>query len=163
MIQNNPEIDFGSKAPEFHLPDQYSNERRLAEFQGRWLVLYFYPKDNTSGCTIEAVGFSERLPDFQRLNTEVIGVSPDSVTSHCSFMDKHRLQLILLSDTEHRVLQAYGVWGKKQLYGREYMGVIRSTFLIDPAGTVRAVWRNVKLKDHVEAVYQRVKELTAVQ
>ena len=140
------------KAPGFCLPDSDGNEVCLKNFSGKWIILYFYPKDNTTGCTLEAINFSQQLSDIQSLNTEVLGVSPDSSKSHCSFRDKHDLKIRLLSDPEHNVLEKYGVWVLKKMYGREYFGVERSTFLIDPKGNIGKVWRKVKVKDHVEAV-----------
>ena len=123
------------------------------------MVLYFYPKDNTSGCTREAVDFTIRLEDFKNLDAVVLGVSPDSVESHKKFRMKHGLKVILLSDPEHKVIETYGAWGKKKRYGKEYYGVIRSTFLIDPNGIVRKVWRNVRVAGHVDEVFETLKSL----
>ena len=145
-----PEV--GAEAPDFCLPDQDGNEVCLHDLRGRWVVLYFYPKDNTSGCTREAVDFSTHLDDFTARGAVILGVSPDSVQSHQKFRQKHELRVTLLSDPEHQVLEAYGAWGKKKMYGREYWGVIRSTFLIDPEGRIAAVWPKVKVKGHVEDV-----------
>ena len=153
----------GEKAPAFQLPDEKGELVSLSQFKGKWLVLYFYPKDNTSGCTIEAIDFTFRVKDFQRLNAAITGVSPDSCESHKKFMLKHDLGIILLSDSEKSVLSKYGVWQKKKMYGKESMGVVRSTFLIDPDGIVRQVWRKVKVKDHVEEVYAVLKNITSSQ
>ncbi len=142
----------GEPAPDFCLPNQDGEQVCLREARGHWLVLYFYPKDNTSGCTREAVDFTAHLEEFAKRNAVVWGVSPDSVKSHQKFRQKHELQVTLLSDPEHTVLEAYGAWGKKKMYGREYWGVIRSTFLIDPEGQVVATWPKVKVKGHVEEV-----------
>ena len=145
--------------PDFSLPDQDGNPRSLSGFSDRWLVVYFYPKDNTSACTLEALDFSSRLSDFEQMDAAVVGVSPDSVKSHANFQVKKELRVTLLSDPEHVLLTEAGVWQKKKLYGKEHMGVVRSTFLVDPAGTVREVWTNVKVPGHVEAVLERLKAL----
>ena len=152
-------VSEGSIAPDFCLPSDDGNEYCLKDFKGKWVVLYFYPKDNTSGCTREAVDFTFRLNDFMKLGAVVIGVSPDSIESHKKFRMKHSLKVILLSDVEHKVLEKYGVWGKKKRYGREYYGVIRSTFLIDPQGIVRKVWRNVRVAGHVDEVLKSLEDL----
>ena len=152
-------VEIGKKAPEFCLPDQDGNEVCLKDFRGKWVVLYFYPKDNTSGCTREAIDFTENLKDFEELDAVVLGVSKDSVKSHKNFMEKHGLKITLLSDPEHKVIEAYGAWKLKKRYGREYFGTERSTFLIDPDGIVRFIWRNVKVKGHVEEVKNKLKEL----
>ncbi len=154
------ELKIGDKAPEFCLPDQDGREVCLKDFRGKWVVLYFYPKDNTSGCTREAIDFTEHIDEFHRLNCEVIGVSKDSVRSHRNFADKHGLKVILLSDPEHRVIEQYGAWKLKKRYGREYYGTQRSTFLIDPEGIIRHIWPNVRVKGHVEDVLNRLRELT---
>ena len=154
------ELKIGDKAPEFCLPDQDGREVCLKDFRGKWVVLYFYPRDNTSGCTREAIDFTEHIDEFHRLNCEVIGVSKDSVRSHRNFADKHGLKVILLSDPEHRVIEQYGAWKLKKRYGREYYGTQRSTFLIDPEGIIRHIWPNVRVKGHVEDVLNRLRELT---
>ena len=142
----------GSKASDFCLPDADNRKVCLRDFKGKWVVLYFYPKDNTSGCTREAVDFTSNISDFKKMNATVIGISPDSSASHTNFISKHKLKLILLSDTEHKVLEKYGVWQKKKMYGREYFGVVRTTFVIDPKGKVKQVWEKVKVAGHVDAV-----------
>lgn len=149
----------GVPAPDFCLPSDDGNEYCLKEFRGSWVVLYFYPKDNTSGCTREAIDFTIRLNDFRKLNAVVLGVSPDPIDSHKKFRMKHGLKVILLSDPEHEVLEMYGVWGKKRRYGREFYGVIRSTYLIDPNGIIRKVWKNVRVRGHVDEVYETLKSL----
>ena len=126
------ELLTGTKAPDFRLKDQDGKEVSLKDFQGRWLILYFYPKDNTPGCTIEAIDFSKMRSDFKKEGAEIAGVSPDSGKSHCSFIEKQDLTITLLSDVSKKTLQAYGVWKKKKFMGREYMGVLRTTVLIDP-------------------------------
>jgi peroxiredoxin Q/BCP len=123
------------------------------------VILYFYPKDNTSGCTLEALDFTAARDEFAKLGAEILAVSPDSPESHCRFADKHNLGITLLSDTDHVVLKQYGVWQQKKLYGREFWGVVRSTFLIDPRGDLRHEWRKVKVKDHVDAVKAKLIEL----
>ena len=145
-------LKLGSKAPDFCLPDADNKKVCLKDFKGKWVVLYFYPKDNTSGCTREAVDFTSNIGDFKKMHATVIGISPDSSASHANFIDRHKLKVILLSDTEHRVLEKYGVWQKKQMYGREYFGVVRTTFVIDPKGKIKQVWDRVKVAGHVDAV-----------
>jgi len=152
-----PEI--GEKAPEFCLPNQDSEEVCLRDLQGSWVVLYFYPKDNTPGCTTEALDFTARLNDFEALGATVLGVSPDSVKKHQNFIAKKELKVTLLADEEKEVCQAYGVWQLKKNYGREYMGVVRSTFLIDPDGIIRARWEKVRVKGHVDTVLAKLEEL----
>ncbi|MBU7026238.1 MAG: thioredoxin-dependent thiol peroxidase [Theionarchaea archaeon] len=147
------------KAPDFCLPDKDSNNVCLKDFKGKWIVLYFYPKDNTKGCTLEALDFTENLMEFETMNAVVIGVSPDSVKSHQSFAERHQLQVMLLSDPDHTVLEQYGVWQLKKMYGREYYGVVRSTFLINPEGVIVHSWRNVKVKNHVNIVKEKLQEL----
>jgi peroxiredoxin Q/BCP len=123
------------------------------------LVLYFYPKDNTPGCSTEAIDFTALSPQFQQLNAVILGVSPDSEKSHCRFIEKHNLTIQLLSDTEHQLAEIYQVWGLKKFMGKEYMGIKRSTFLIDPQGNIAYIWSNVKVKAHAEAVLKKLEEL----
>ncbi len=149
----------GKKAIDFCLKDHEEKEHCLKDFKGRWIVLYFYPKDNTSGCTKEAKEFSEKKGEFERLGAVIIGISKDSPKSHAKFIEKHNLNILLLSDEEHKVLEAYGAWGLKKNYGREYYGTIRSTFLIDPDFTIRAQWKNVRVKGHVDKVLEELKKL----
>ncbi|MEL6440469.1 MAG: thioredoxin-dependent thiol peroxidase [Cyanobacteria bacterium J06621_8] len=155
-MTNTPQV--GQAAPNFSVKDQDSNLINLQDFSDRWLVLYFYPKDNTPGCTTEAQDFTNYAPQFQGLGATIVGVSPDSVKSHCKFIDKHNLSLKLLSDPEHEIIKAYGVWRLKKFMGKEYMGVIRSTFLINPDGQVAQVWDKVRVKGHVEQVLQELKQ-----
>jgi peroxiredoxin Q/BCP len=145
-------LKVGDKAPEFCLQDARNNEVCLTDFRGKWLVLYFYPKDNTTGCTKEAVDFSEHLSKFKKMGAAVIGVSPDSTVSHANFINKNNLKIILLSDPEHKVLNQYGVWQKKKMYGKEYYGVVRTTFVVDPKGNIRQLWEKVKVAGHADAV-----------
>ncbi|MCD6087214.1 MAG: thioredoxin-dependent thiol peroxidase [Candidatus Hydrothermae bacterium] len=149
----------GKEAPDFCLPDQDKREVCLSNFRGKWVVLYFYPKDNTSGCTREAQGFTEKLEEFEKLGAVILGISPDSPKSHRNFREKKNLRVTLLSDQEHRVLETYGAWQLKKMYGREYYGVVRSTYLIDPEGRIARIWPKVKVKGHVEEVLNTLKEL----
>ncbi len=151
-------IKEGQKAPDFCLNDKDGKEVCLKDFQGKWVVLYFYPKDNTPGCTKEAVGFSEELNKIRELNAEVLGISPDSEKSHTKFADKHDLSVTLLSDPDKEVLKSYDVWQLKKMFGREYYGVVRSTFLINPEGNIEKVWKKVRVKGHVEDVVCSLKE-----
>ncbi len=151
-------LSVGEQAPDFCLPNQDDEIVCLRDLRGKWVVLYFYPKDNTSGCTREAVDFTQYLDEFERLNAVVIGVSPDSTKSHRRFQEKHGLRVTLLSDPEHNVLEQYGVWQLKRMYGREYWGVVRSTFLIDPEGKIVRIWPKVKVAGHAEDVLQALKE-----
>lgn len=153
------ELKIGDMAPEFNLPDNNNKNTSLKEYEGKWVVLYFYPKDNTPGCTLEAKEFTEKIAEFEKRNAFVIGVSPDSPKSHCNFMQKHNLNVKLLSDEEHSVLEKYGVWQLKKRYGREYYGVERSTFLIDPEGKIAFLWKSVNVKGHVEEVLEKLKQL----
>lgn len=147
------------KAPEFCLLDQNDKKVCLKDFRGKWIVLYFYPKDNSKSCTLEAVSFTDNLKTLEEMGAVVVGVSPDSVKSHQNFGAKHDLSFTLLSDTEHEVLESYGVWTLKKMYGREYMGVERSTFIINPEGYIENEWRKVRVKGHVEEVKQKLSEL----
>ncbi len=154
-------IEAGSPAPSFTLPDQDGNPVSLKDLAGSWTVVYFYPKDDTPGCTREACEFSSILAEFAQLDARVIGVSPDSPSSHRKFIDKHTLNLTLLSDPEHSVLEQYGAWGEKSMYGRTYEGVLRSTVVIDPQGRIACHWPNVKPAGHAAAVRTRLAELTS--
>jgi len=153
----------GDKAPDFTLQgiDEEGKVRTfsLADLLDSALVLYFYPKDNTSGCTQEALDFKEHLESFKELGVKVVGISPDSFKSHLKFKEKYGLNFILLSDPEKEVAKKYFAYGKKKMYGKEVEGIIRSTFIIDRKGLVRACWYNVKVKGHVEEVLKRLKEL----
>ena len=152
-------IETGAEAPGFCLPDQKGEEVCLESLRGRWVVLYFYPKDNTKGCTLEAIDFTMKKDRIEGMGATVLGVSPDSVESHQGFCDKHGLTITLLSDPGHGVLEAYGVWRLKRMYGREFLGVVRSTFLVDPEGRIAHAWKRVKVADHVEAVIEKLAEL----
>lgn len=152
-------IEVGKPAKDFCLPSQDEVDICLRDLKGKWVVLYFYPKDNTSGCTTEACDFTENLPAFESMDAVVLGVSPDSPKKHRNFIEKKNLKITLLSDEEKKVLEEYGVWQLKKMYGREYMGVVRTTYLIDPEGKVAYRWDKVKVKGHVEAVKAKLEEL----
>ncbi|HHL41452.1 MAG TPA: peroxiredoxin [Candidatus Bathyarchaeota archaeon] len=152
-------LEIGEKAPGFCLEDPDRGEMCLKDLKGKWVVLYFYPKDNTKGCTMEALEFTAAEDEFKAKNAVIIGVSPDSLKSHTNFRQKHDLSINLLSDTEKEVLETYGVWQKKKMYGREYMGVVRSTYLIDMEGKVAFVWPKVRVKGHVDNVLEKLSEL----
>jgi len=146
-------------APTFCLFNQNDGRICLENFRGKWVILYFYPKDNSKACTLEALSFTDNLKSFKDMDAVVVGVSPDSVKSHKKFAHKHNLDFILLSDPEHKVLNKYEVWKLKKMYGREYMGVERSTFIINPEGYIEKEWRKVRVKGHVEEVKQKLSEL----
>jgi len=148
----------GQNAPDFVATDQNDNTVSLQDNSSSWLVLYFYPKDNTPGCTNEAKDFSECKVQFDGLGAEIIGVSPDSAKSHCKFIDKHGLEIQLISDPEHKVIEAYGAWRLKKFMGKEYMGVVRSTFLISPDRKIVHMWDKVRVKSHVEKVLQELQD-----
>ena len=160
-------LKIGDKAPDFDLINQDDERVSLSDFSGEWLVLYFYPKDDTPGCTKEACDFTDEIDDFQALNATVLGVSGDSTESHRKFIKKYRLGIHLLSDPEHVVHKAYGAWGLKKNYGKEYEGVIRSTFIISPNGEISADWRKVRVRSkrksgevkHASLVMEKLVEL----
>jgi len=147
----------GEQAPEFELKDSEGNLRKLSDFRGQTIVLYFYPRDNTPGCTTEACSFRDAYADFREAGVEVIGISPDSERSHASFMAKFELPFILLSDPDHSVCESYGVWGPKKMAGREYEGVYRTTFVIGPDGVIKKVFEKVKPADHSQEVLAAVR------
>ncbi len=150
-------VDVGDTAPDFELRNSTDKKVRLSKMRGKMVVLYFYPKDDTSGCTKQALEFTDKVNAFKKAGAVIIGISPDSVKSHKKFYDKHDLGIELLSDEEKKVLSQYDVWVEKSMYGRKYMGVERSTFLINQKGKVLQVWRKVKVKGHVDAVLEAVK------
>lgn len=152
-------IEAGARLPAFSLPGDDGGTHGPDGFAGRKLVLYFYPKDDTSGCTLEARTFSERLADFAAADTAVAGVSRDSVDSHCKFRDKHGLGVLLLSDADGALTDALGLWVEKSMYGRKYMGIERATLLVDRDGTIARAWRNVKVPGHVEEVLEAARAL----
>jgi peroxiredoxin Q/BCP len=152
-----PTPQTGAPAPDFKLQDQNGNDVKLSQFRGKNVVLYFYPKDDTPGCTREACDFRDEYSVLQGAGAVVLGVSPDDVKSHQKFATKFSLPFPLLADTERQVCEAYGVWGEKSLYGRKFMGVTRATFLIDPEGKVSRVWPKVKVDGHVQEILQLLK------
>ena len=151
----------GEVAPDFALPADDGTTWRLADHRGSWVVLYFYPKDNTPGCTTEAQEFRDLHQQFVERGAIVVGVSPDSAQSHQRFRAKHDLPFVLLSDPDHTVMATYGAWGLKKLYGREFEGVIRSTALIDPQGVVRKAWHRARAKGHAAKVLENLEALQA--
>ncbi|RUM64886.1 MAG: thioredoxin-dependent thiol peroxidase [Sulfurimonas sp.] len=154
-------IPVGNQAPDFCLPNQDDVEICLRDLRGKWVVLYFYPKDNTPGCTTEACEFTEAEPEFSNMDAVILGVSADSTQKHRNFIEKKALGITLLSDESTQMMQEYGVWQLKKNYGREYMGIVRTTLIIDPEGKVAAVWEKVRVKEHVAKVKERLKELQA--
>jgi peroxiredoxin Q/BCP len=149
-------VTVGIKAPDFCLPDQEEKSVCLRDYKGRWVVLYFYPKDDTPGCTIEACDFTNSLAAFEKPDAAVLGISPDSPQSHARFSEKHHLKLTLLSDPEHIILETYGAWGPKNSYGKETRGVLRKTFLIDPEGRIRHIWPKVSVEGHAGEVMEKL-------
>ena len=154
-------VDVGKKPPAFTLKDQDAHPVRLRDLEGRWVVLYFYPRDDTPGCTIEACDFSAGLREFRALDAVVLGCSPDDAASHTRFMVKHKLRITLLSDPSHAVMTKYGAFGEKTLYGRKVVGVIRSTVLIDPDGRVAHHWKRARARGHAEQVRRTLEALRA--
>jgi peroxiredoxin Q/BCP len=152
-------LNDGDKAPDFKLPRDGGETVKLSQFKGKYVVLFFYPKDDTPGCTSEAVGFSAALEDFHRAGAEVIGISPDSVKSHEKFHVKHGLAVMLLADEDRKAIEAYGVWGEKSMYGKTFMGVERATFIIGRNGEIVKSWRKVRVPGHVDKVLAAVREL----
>jgi peroxiredoxin Q/BCP len=152
-------LEVGQKAPDFTLPGDGGTEISLSDYMGKTLVLFFYPKDSTPGCTTESIGFSEALGDFEEAGATVIGMSKDTVKRHDNFITKNALKVRLASDEEGKVIESYGSWILKKLYGREYMGIDRSTFIICADGTVQNIWRKVKVKGHVDEVLKTVRAL----
>ena len=152
-------LEVGKKAPAFSLPDQDGNRVALSSFKGQPVVLYFYPKDDTPGCTQEACDFRDAYSALKKAGAVLLGVSPDDAKSHGKFAAKHALPFPLLADTNHRVAEAYGAWAEKSMYGRAYMGIVRSTFLIDGSGKLEKVWPKVKVRGHVEEVREALAAL----
>jgi len=160
-------MEIGDNIIDFCLPDNENKNFCLKDFSKKWVVVYFYPKDNTSGCTKEAIDFTEKKHDFAQKNAEIIGISPDKQESHTKFIIKHNLGILLLSDTEKEVMKNYGAWGLKKNYGKEYEGVIRSTFLINPEGKIAYKWKNVKVQQkrkdgivkHADKVFEKLVDL----
>ncbi|MQB19332.1 peroxiredoxin [Agrobacterium tumefaciens] len=153
------ELTIGDEAPDFRLPRNGGGDISISDLKGKAVVLYFYPKDDTSGCTAEAIDFSALGAQFEAANTVVIGISPDSVKSHDKFAAKHSLTVMLAADEDRSALEAYGVWKEKSMYGKKYMGVERTTFLISPDGKVAKIWSKVKVPGHAQAVLDEAKAL----
>jgi peroxiredoxin Q/BCP len=152
------DLKAGDRAPDFDLPTD-NGQIRLSDLKGKVVVLYFYPKDDTSGCTAEAIGFSEAATDFRNAGAVVVGVSKDTAKSHAKFRQKYALKVELGADPEGAVIERYGVWVEKSMYGRKYMGIERATFLIDRQGVIQRVWRKVKVAGHVAEVLSAVREI----
>ncbi|WP_048600707.1 thioredoxin-dependent thiol peroxidase [Rubeoparvulum massiliense] len=152
-------IQVGEQVPDLVLPASDGTMVSLKQYAGKYVVLYFYPKDMTPGCTTEACEFRDMTSQYEALNAMIVGVSPDPLKSHEKFIQKHELPFLLLSDEEHALAEAFGVWKLKKMYGREYMGIERSTFIIDPEGKLLKEWRKVKVKGHVEDVLNILKAL----
>lgn len=151
-------LKIGDLAPDFLLPTMINNEPlKLSNLRGGFVLLYFYPKDDTPGCTIEAKAFNDLKPEFHKLNTIIIGVSKDSLASHAKFKEKYCLNFDLISDTDSNICESYGVWTQKSMYGRQYMGIERSTFLIDEKGKIAYIWSKVSVSDHATEVLDIIK------
>ena len=148
-----------SIAPKFTLNSTGNNKYSLKDSQGKYVILYFYPKDDTPGCTIETNDFNKLLTKFKKLNCEVYGISKDNIKSHNKFKEKYKIKFDLLVDDEIKIVKSYKVWAKKKFMGREFMGVVRSTFLIDPKGKIVKIWDNVKVKDHAQEVLDSLKHI----
>ncbi len=153
------QLNIGDMAPDFTLPGDGGTDISLGQYKGQNLILYFYPKDDTSGCTTEAIAFTQNLPKFSKLNASIVGVSKDSVKKHDKFKEKHALKIRLAANEDLDMIEAYGVWVEKSMYGRKYMGIERTTFLLDSDGKILHIWRKVKVKDHVEQVLEKLAEL----
>ena len=154
-------LQSGDKAPTFTLPGNGETSISLEDYQGKNVVLYFYPKDDTPGCTTEAKDFTSAIDEFSDANTVVIGMSKDTVAKHDKFIAKHDLQVLLASDEDGKVIEDYGVWVEKNMYGRKYMGIERATYLIDASGVIQTIWRKVKVKGHAEAVFEATQQILA--
>ena len=153
------ELTIGDEAPDFRLPRNGGGDISLSDLKGKTVVLYFYPKDDTSGCTAEAIDFSALGAQFEAANTVVIGISPDSVKSHDKFAAKHSLTVMLAADEDRSALEAYGVWKEKSMYGKKYMGVERTTFLLDAEGRIEKIWPKVKVDGHADEVLKAIREM----
>ena len=148
----------GDKIPNFKIPLSNGNILNSKDIKDKKYVLYFYPKDNTPGCTTEAKDFSNKIREFKKLNTEVIGISKDSIEAHLKFIDKQELKIILASDEDGKVIEKFGVWVEKNMYGRKYMGIQRSTFLINEQSKIEYIWDKVRVKGHIEDVIDKIKD-----
>lgn len=154
-------VDIGTKAPDFALTTDRNETFRLSEHKGSPVVLVFYPQDDTEGCTVENIEFTRLMPEFEALGAEVVGISPDSVSDHCKFRDKYQLGLTLAADPDRRAIDAYGVWGAKTTFGHDYIGLIRTTFLVGPDGRIAGVWRVSRIKGHAADVLEATRALVA--
>ena len=152
-------LKINSKAPVFVVPSTTNNKYSLKDSIGKYVVLYFYPKDDTPGCTLETNDFNKLLPKFKKLNCEILGISKDNLKSHDKFRDKYKIKFDLLADEEIKVLKKYKVWAKKKFMGREFMGIVRTTFLIDKKGKIIKIWNNVKVKDHAKEVLETLQSI----
>ena len=153
-------LNIGHLAPPFILPDSDAKLVSLSSFKGKWVILYFYPKDNTPGCTLEALTFTKNQDDFNKMGAIILGISADSLAQHCKFRDKYHLTITLLSDPAHETIEKYGAWQKKNMYARLFWGIQRMTFLIDPSGKIAYVWSKVKVSGHSQEVFSKLKELS---
>ncbi len=154
-------IEIGQKAPDFSLPSSKGNEFKLSDNLGKWIVLYFYPKDDTPGCTTEACAFRDKIRTFTESDIEIVGISTDTLASHEKFISKYGLPFELLSDSEKEVVKLYGILREKSMFGKTFLGVVRSTFLINPEGEVAKIWRNVKVNGHIDEVLKTAQEMSS--
>jgi len=154
-------VKIGDTAPDFTLPDQQGKQHKLSDYRGKWVLLYFYPRDDTPGCTKEACSVRDQLPKFDQRKSVVFGMSADSVESHLKFAQKFQLTFPLLADPDKKMIQAYGVWGQKQFMGKSYLGINRTSFLIDPKGKIARVYEKVKPEEHVQEVLNDLETLRA--
>ena len=152
------ELKVGMKAPDFTLPDSKENDVTLSKFKGKKVILYFYPKDNTKGCTLEAINFRDNYKEIKETDTVILGVSKDSMESHISFINKYGIPFVLLSDAEGEICELYGVWKTKKMNGREYMGIERTTFLVDKEGNIMKIFPKVKVEGHVKEIMDQLKQ-----
>jgi peroxiredoxin Q/BCP len=149
------------KAPDFNLPDQNGNLHKLEDYKGKWLILYFYPKDDTPGCTKEACNFRDASNDYKKLGVSIIGISKDSIKSHQKFAEKHKLNFPLLADEDGSVIKSYGAWGEKSMFGKKYMGILRNTYLINPDGEIQKEYKGVKPEIHNKEILKDLNEVIA--
>lgn len=154
-------LSIGDKAPNFSMPSDGGGTVSLSDYKGRFLVLYFYPKDDTPGCTKEAIGFTESKAAFNKLEADILGISKDTAAKHDKFIAKHELTIRLGSDEDGKMIENYGVWVEKNMYGKKYMGIERATYLIGPDGKILEIWRKVRVKDHVQTVLDTLKQHAA--
>lgn len=153
-------IQLGKPAPDFTLPDQHGSKHKLSDYKGQWVLIYFYPKDDTPGCTTEACTLRDNFPAFKKLKAQVFGISVDSEKSHKKFADKYELPFTLLADEDKKVVEKYGVWQEKSMYGKKYMGTVRNSYLIDPAGKIAKIYEKVKPAVHAEEVLADITALS---